>query len=45
MQESTREYKRQKKILDAEDTIETMDSTVKENAKYKKLVTQNIQAI
>ena len=32
----------EERILDAEDTIETMDSTVKENAKCKKLVTQNI---
>ena len=33
------------RISDAKDTIETIDSTVKENAKCKKLVTQNIQEI
>ena len=32
----------EERISDAEDTIETMESTVKENAKFKKLVTQNI---
>ena len=36
---------RDRRISDAEDTIETMDSTVKENAKCKKLITQNIQEI
>jgi len=35
----------EERISDAEDSIETMDSTVKENAKCKKLVTQNIQEI
>ena len=35
----------EERISDAEDTIKTMDSTVKENAKCKKLVTQNIQEI
>jgi hypothetical protein len=29
--------------LHAEDTIENIDTTVKENAKSKKLLTQNIQ--
>ena len=33
------------RISDPEDTIETIDSTVKENAKCKKLVSQNIQEI
>ena len=33
----------EERISDAEDTIETIDSTVKENAKCKKLVSQNIQ--
>ena len=33
------------RISDAEDTIRTIDSTVKENAKCKRLVTQNIQEI
>ena len=32
-------------ISDAEDTIENIDTTVKENAKCKKLLTQNIQEI
>ena len=35
----------EERISDAEDTIETKDSIVKENAKCKKLVTQNIQKI
>ena len=35
----------EERISDAEDTIETMDSTVKENAKCKRLVTQNVQEI
>ena len=29
----------------AEDTIENIDTTVKENAKCKKLLTQNVQEI
>ena len=33
------------RIWDAEDTIETIDSKVKENANCKKLVTQSIQEI
>ena len=33
----------EEKISEAKDTIETIDSIVKENAKYKKLVSQNIQ--
>jgi hypothetical protein len=32
-------------ISGAEDTIEDIDTIVKENAKYKKLLTQNIQEI
>ena len=32
-------------ILDAEDTIENIDIAVKENAKCKKLLTQNVQEI
>ena len=32
-------------IIDAEDTIESIDTTVKENAKCKKLLTQNIREI
>ena len=35
----------EERISDAEDSIETMDSTVNENAKCKRLVTQNIQEI
>ena len=35
----------EERISDAEDTLETMDSMVKENAKCKKFVTQNIQEI
>ena len=33
------------RISGAEDTIENIDTTVKENAKGKKLLTQNIQEI
>jgi hypothetical protein len=33
------------RILRAEDTIENIDTTVRENAKCKKLLTQNIQEI
>ena len=35
----------EKKISGAEDTIENIDTTVKENAKCKKILTQNIQEI
>jgi hypothetical protein len=35
----------EKRISRAEDTIENIDTTVKENAKCKKLLTQNIQEI
>ena len=35
----------EEKISGAEDTIENIDTTVKENAKCKKLITQNIQEI
>jgi uncharacterized coiled-coil protein SlyX len=31
------------RISGAEDTIENMDKTIKENAKCKKILTQNIQ--
>jgi hypothetical protein len=41
MQASPTEYKRQKrKFSGKEDTIENIDTTVKENAKCKKLLTQ-----
>jgi uncharacterized coiled-coil protein SlyX len=33
----------EERISDLEDTIESIDTTVKENAKCKKLLTQNIQ--
>jgi hypothetical protein len=35
----------EERISGAEDTIENMDTTIKENAKYEKLLTQNIQEI
>ena len=35
----------EERIKEAEDTIENIDTTVKENAKCKKLLTQNIQEI
>ena len=35
----------EKKIPGAEDSIENMDTTIKENAKCKKILTQNIQEI
>jgi hypothetical protein len=33
------------RISDAEDSTENMDKTIKENAKCKKMLTQNIQEI
>ena len=35
----------EERILGAEDSIENMETTIKENAKCKKLLTQNIQEI
>jgi predicted nucleic acid-binding Zn-ribbon protein len=35
----------QERISGAEDSIENIDITIKENAKYKKILTQNIQEI
>jgi uncharacterized coiled-coil protein SlyX len=35
----------EERLSGAEDTIENIDTTVRENAKYKKLLTQNIQEI
>jgi hypothetical protein len=35
----------QGRISGAEDFIENMGTTIKENAKYKKILTQNIQEI
>jgi hypothetical protein len=45
MQASPTEYKIEERISGAEDTIENIDTTVKENTKSKKLLTQNIQEI
>ena len=45
MQASTTEYKREERTSGAEDIIENIDSTAKENAKCIKLVTQNIQEL
>jgi predicted nucleic acid-binding Zn-ribbon protein len=46
MQASQTEYKKWKrKISGAEDSIENMDTTIKENEKCKKILTQNIQEI
>jgi prefoldin subunit 5 len=33
----------EKRISDAEDTIEIIDTTIKQNAKHKKILNQNIQ--
>ena len=44
MQASATEYKRGR-ISGAEDSIENMVTTVKENAKCTKILTQNIQEI
>ena len=35
----------EERISITEDTIEEMDNSVKENVKYKKILTQNIQEI
>jgi hypothetical protein len=35
----------EERISGAEDSIENMDTTIKENAKYKKILNQNIQEI
>jgi hypothetical protein len=35
----------EERISDAEDSKENMDITIKENAKFKKILTQNIQEI
>ena len=35
----------EERISDAEDSIENMDTTIKENAKCKKILTQNIQEV
>jgi hypothetical protein len=35
----------EERISGAEDSIENMGTTIKDNAKYKKILTQNIQEI
>jgi hypothetical protein len=42
---SNRMQEMEERISDAEDCIENMDTTIKENAKCKKILTQNIQEI
>ena len=42
---SRRIQETEERISDAEDTIENIDTTVKENEKWKNLLTQNIQEI
>jgi hypothetical protein len=42
---SNRMQEMEERISDAEDSIENMDTTIKENAKCKKILTQNIQDI
>jgi hypothetical protein len=45
MRASATEYKRWKRESGAEDSIENMGTTIKENTKCKKILTQNIQEI
>ena len=42
---SNRKQEMEERISDAEDSIENMDTIIKENAKCKKILTQNIQEI
>jgi chromosome segregation ATPase len=42
---SNRIQEREERILGAEDSIENICTTIKENAKCKKILTQNIQEI
>jgi hypothetical protein len=42
---SNRIQEKEERILDAEDSIDNMDTTVKEIAKCQKIITQNIQEI
>jgi cell division protein FtsL len=42
---SNRIQEMEQRISGAEDSIENMDTTIKENAKCKKILTQNIQEI
>jgi hypothetical protein len=45
MRASATEYEMEERILGAEDSIENINTTIKENAKCKKILTQNIQEI
>jgi hypothetical protein len=45
MQASATEYQRWERISGAEDSIENMGTAIKENAKFKKILIQNIQEI
>ena len=42
---TNRKQETEERASDAEDTTENIDTTVKENTQYKKLLTQNIQEI
>jgi prefoldin subunit 5 len=42
---TNRIQKIEERISDAEDTIENIDTRIKENAKWKKIISQNIQEI
>jgi predicted ribosome quality control (RQC) complex YloA/Tae2 family protein len=42
---SNRIQEMEERILDAEDSIENMDTKIKENTKCKNILTQNIQNI
>jgi hypothetical protein len=41
----TKRIQEKERISGAEDTIENIDTTIKENMKCKKILTQNIQEI
>jgi hypothetical protein len=43
MQASPSEYKKRKRISGSNDTIENIDTIIKEKAKCKKILKQNIQ--
>jgi hypothetical protein len=43
MQASATEQEMEERISGAEDSLENVDTTIKENAKGKKILTQNIQ--
>ena len=42
---SNRIQEMEERISGAEDSIENMDKTIKENTKYKMILTQNVQEI